>query len=297
MSYDIYLYGMILQSTAFLLKDTYPVADTYGEISKKYRLTGGETGTAATVLASLGCTIKMDGNYLGRNTKDLIQRFYAERGVDISRMTYDESFEGLEDYILIDQNTRTCFGTFNEYFTNGLKRWNLPMLEDILKAKAVGIDPFIEEGALLGSRLCVQAGVPYVTIDCRYNSELSQNAAINALSNEFISSTYKDADRVELLKAYAEHSKGLIIFTHGGKDLMYMRRGGEVKYMPAFKAEVVSTLGAGDTFKAGCVYALYKGMSDEDTVRFAAATAASAVEHFPIPLDPPTLERIHRFID
>lgn len=297
MSHDIYLYGMILKSTAFLLKDRYPLADTYGEISKKYELTGGETGTAATVLGSLGCTVKMDGNHLGRNTRELIQSFYAARGVDVTRMTYDETFEGLEDYILIDQDTRTCFGTFGEYFTNGKKRWNLPLPEDISRAKAVGLDPFIEEGALLGSRLCVQAGVPYGTIDCRYDSELSCNAAVNALSNEFISSTYKDAGRVELLKAYAEHSHGLIIFTNGSKELMYMRRGGEVKVMPAFKAEVVSTLGAGDTFKAGCVYALYKGMNDEDTVRFAAATAASAVEQFPIPLNPPTLERVHRFID
>lgn len=296
MSHDIYLYGMILQSTAFLLKDAYPAPDTYGEISKKITLTGGETGTCATVLASLGCRVKMDGNYLGQNTREHILRFYAERGVDVSRMTCDETFEGLEDYILIDQGTRTCFGTFGEFFTNGKNRWNLPLFEDIASAKAVGLDPFISEGALMGARFCAQAGVPYVTIDCPYDSELNRLAAVNALSNEYIAATYGDADREELITAYAEQSGGLIIFTHGGGELLYARRGGAVKRMPAFKTDVVSTLGAGDSFKAGCVYALFKGLGDDDTVRFAAATAACAVAHFPIPLDPPTLERIHQIM-
>ena len=35
-------------------------------------------------------------------------------------------------------------------------------------------------------------------------------------------------------------------------------------------------------------------MNDEDTVAFASACAAAACMRFPIPLDPPTLERIAR---
>ena len=50
MSYDMYLYGMILRTNSFLLEGDYPEADTYAEIRKKYSLPGGETGTCATVL-------------------------------------------------------------------------------------------------------------------------------------------------------------------------------------------------------------------------------------------------------
>lgn len=53
-TYDVYLHGMILKTNSFLLKDKYPIADTYGEIREKYELPGGETGTCATVLSSLG---------------------------------------------------------------------------------------------------------------------------------------------------------------------------------------------------------------------------------------------------
>lgn len=58
MSYDMYLYGMILRTNSFLLEGDYPEADTYAEIRKKYSLPGGETGTCATVLLGLGRSVK-----------------------------------------------------------------------------------------------------------------------------------------------------------------------------------------------------------------------------------------------
>ena len=64
----------------------------------------------------------------------------------------------------------------------------------------------------------------------------------------------------------------------------------------AFAVEVKSTLGAGDTFKAGCVYALLHGMSDDDMVRFASACSAVAISRFPLPLNPPRLEEVQRLI-
>lgn len=123
-AYEIYLYGMILKSNSVLLQNQYPEADSYAEISKRYGLPGGETGTCATVLNQLGCTIKMDGNHMGQNTYPLIKAFYEDKNVDFSRLYYDENYEGLEDYILIDQQTRTCFGTFGQYFSADIKRWN-----------------------------------------------------------------------------------------------------------------------------------------------------------------------------
>lgn len=62
--------------------------------------------------------------------------------------------------------------------------------------------------------------------------------------------------------------------------------------MEPYKVDVVSTLGAGDSFKAGAIYALYKGMSDSEIVSFASATAAVACSNFPIAVNPPTLDKI-----
>ena len=57
-----------------------------------------------------------------------------------------------------------------------------------------------------------------------------------------------------------------------------------------------STLGAGDTFKAGCVYGLLRGMDDDALVRFASACSAIAISRFPLPLNPPRLDEVQRLL-
>jgi sugar/nucleoside kinase (ribokinase family) len=51
---------------------------------------------------------------------------------------------------------------------------------------------------------------------------------------------------------------------------------------------VESTLGAGDSFKAGALYGLLQGMCDRELVSFAAVVCG----HYPLPLYPPTLEQV-----
>ena len=79
--------------------------------------------------------------------------------------------------------------------------------------------------------------------------------------------------------------------------MLYARKGGEIHRMKPFKVEVRSTLGAGDTFKAGCVYGLLKGMSDEELVRFASACSGVAISRFPLPKFPPRLEEVQKLIN
>jgi sugar/nucleoside kinase (ribokinase family) len=87
-------------------------------------------------------------------------------------------------------------------------------------------------------------------------------------------------------------SSGLTIITQGGGEMLYARNGEELHRMNPFKVDVKSTLGAGDTFKAGCVYGLLKGMSDEELVRFASGCSGIAISRFPLPLNPPKLDEV-----
>ncbi|MHB8130726.1 MAG: PfkB family carbohydrate kinase [Mobilitalea sp.] len=294
---DIYLYGMILITNSFLLKDSYPEPDTYGEITKRYALPGGETGTAATVLANFGCNVIMDGTYMGNHTYPQIVDFYKNKSVDTSKLYLDPTFDGLEDYVLIDKHTRTPFGTFGQYYSDGLKRWNEPNEADILSSKVVGLDPWFEEMTQKVVMLCMENHIPYVTIDCPYDSETHKNCAINVLSNEFISSNYPTEDRDSLFGKYTDNTDGLVIFTLGAKDIIYGRKEKNddcvrLNHFKPYSISVVSTLGAGDSFKAGCIYALLNHMNDDETVHFAAATAACACTVFPLPLNPPALNQI-----
>lgn len=90
---------------------------------------------------------------------------------------------------------------------------------------------------------------------------------------------------------------GLVIITRGEKEMLYGRKGQAMKRMKPFSAQVKSTLGAGDTFKAGCVYGLLHGMSDDELVRFASACSAIAISRFPLPLNPQTFEEVNSLLN
>ncbi len=76
MDYQVYMHGQILGTHSFLLKGEFLQPDEYSEIKAKYFLPGGETGTGATVLASLGASVKMDGTHIGTQVAPLIKDFY-----------------------------------------------------------------------------------------------------------------------------------------------------------------------------------------------------------------------------
>lgn len=289
MHVDAYLYGMILKTNSFLLDGEYPKADTYGEITKKYALPGGETGTCATVLLSLGRSVKMDGTHMGRTTMPFIKDFYADKKCDLSSLTLDEGFDGLEDHVIVAGNTRTPLGEFRAFYRAPVHRWNAPRKEDIANCTVAGLDPYFFEDSINAAQLCHELGKPYVTIDCAYDGPMHQRSAINVVSDEFYRGHYNQEERDEVLQKYMDASDGLTIFTLGSKEIRFGRKGGKIHSFEPYQVDVVSTLGAGDTFKAGCVYALWAGMDDRSVVRFASACASVAITRFPLPLNPPQL--------
>ncbi len=296
---SVYLYGMIVGSNSFKLSE-FVKPDEYSEIEASYNFPGGETGTCATVLASLGAQVVMDGNHIGRKVAPLVKEFYKKKSVNLNSLHFDEGYEGLEDYVLIAGDARTPMGTFGKFYTqayrDGLKRWNSPKENDIQNCDFAAIDPYFQAECDLAAKYCVKYGKPYVTIDCSFDGFLHKNAAVSILSGEGIHNLYPGKTREELFPIYQENGGGLTILTHGGHEFFYGRSGGKMKSFQPYKVEVASTLGAGDTFKAGCTYALAKGMEDDELVRFASACSAVAISRYPSQLNPPRLEEVEAMI-
>jgi sugar/nucleoside kinase (ribokinase family) len=290
-SLDVYLYGMTVFSTIHLLEGDYPEPDTYGEIRKTYMLPGGETGNSAIVLSRMGLRVKMDGPFLGNNTKEGISDFCGRFGIDCSGMRFDPSFDGVQDLVLVGRDTRTVFGKFGSYFKEGA-RWSDFNAEAVLDAKVVSIDPFFGEASNSLAVFCAENRKPYVTIDCPPDSALHAHAAATVVSNEYIRNNYKEEEPTNLLRKYMDLSDGLVIFTFGSREILYGRKNGPVQRLEPYRVKAAGTLGAGDTFRGGVVYGVLKGSSDTDTVRFAAATAACVCRRFPMALDPPELGEI-----
>jgi sugar/nucleoside kinase (ribokinase family) len=296
---NIYLYGMIIVSNSFRLSE-FVKPDEYSEIQASYSFPGGETGTCATVLSSLGVNVILDGNHIGRNIAPIVNNFYKDKSVNLDSLYYDESYEGLEDYVIIAGDARTPMGTFRQFFASarndGLRRWNTPKEADILNCDVAAIDPFFWDESNVAAEYCVKHGIPYVTIDCKYDSYLHQFSAVSVISGEGIHNHYPGKTRGELFSLFQENGRGLTIITNGGNEFFYGRKGGEMKSFQPYKVDVVSTLGAGDSFKAGCTYALSMGMSDDELVRFASACSAVAISRYPLQLNPPTITEIENLI-
>lgn len=298
MKTDIYMHGQILGTHSFYVRDGFPKPDSYSELSAKYFLPGGETGTAATVLASLGASVKIDGTHIGTEVAPMLRAFYADKGVDLSSCFFDPEYAGLMDYVIVDGLSRTPLGFFQSLYQEGAHHpWNMPKEADIEAAKVCGIDPFFLEASQTAAELCVKHGKPFVTIDCPHTEYLHQHAAVNIVSKaECLANHYRGETAEQAFGKLSETASGLVIITMGGDDMIYGRRGEAPKHMTPFKTDVKSSLGAGDTFKAGVLYGLLHGMSDDELVRFASACSSVAISRYPLPLNPPTLEEVNALI-
>ena len=294
-NHDVYLFGQVLGTHSFLLRDGFLQPDEYAEIAEQYFLPGGETGTAATVLASLGVSVRMDGTWIGKEVAPVLKAYYADRSVDLSSMTFTDE-PGVMDYVVIADLVRSPMGRFQTLFATGKRWWSIPKEADIAGCKAAAVDPFFREESLLAAELCSRNKVPFVTIDSPHDSPLHRLAAVNVVSRECVAEHYAGREPEAIMEKMQQETDGLTIITQGGGEMLYARKGEPVYRMKPFSVTVRSTLGAGDTFKAGCVYGLLNGMKDAELVRFASACSAIAISRFPLPLNPPKLDEVKTLI-
>ena len=294
---EAYLFGQVLGTRSFLLKDGFLKPDEYSEIQESYFLPGGETGTAATVLSSLGVSVRMDGTWIGTEVAPMLKAFYADKPVDITPLHLMEDDPGVMDYVVIAGLVRSPMGRFQTLFDSGKRWWSIPQESDIRGCRAAAVDPYFRDESLLAAEICIRLGIPYVTIDSRHDSFLHRNAAVNVISHECTDSEYPDLSPEKVMELMQRETKGLTILTQGGGEMLYGRTGEPLRRMKPFHVKVKSTLGAGDTFKAGCVYGLLHGMGDEDLVRFASACSAVAISRFPLPLNPPALAEVQSLLE
>ena len=106
------------------------------------------------------------------------------------------------------------------------------------------------------------------------------------------------------LKASAEYilNKGVsgqvtIHFPEGGFTI---KKNGEQAFVPSFKTEakdIVSTVGAGDAFCAGMLYAIHEEYPIEKALQFANASAKFNLGNATSTAGAPTLQQIQDFLD
>ena len=202
---DVYLFGQVLGTHSFLLKDGFLQPDEYAEIREQYFLPGGETGTAATVLSSLGVSVRMDGTWIGTEVAPMLKAFYLDKRVDLSPLHFMDDDPGVMDYVVIAGLVRSPMGRFQALFSSGKRWWSVPREKDAAGCRAAAIDPFFGEESLLAMALCQRHGVPYVTIDSPHDSPLHRHAAVNVISRELLKSPIRKI--LDALGAYSRNTQ------------------------------------------------------------------------------------------
>jgi sugar/nucleoside kinase (ribokinase family) len=292
---DVYAYGVISSSTLYLLKGDFPAKSGYAEFLKKYKNVGGEAANSSLVLARLGMKVKLDGNWINPDEDaDFIKNIFKENQVDITRVSFRKC-SGPKEMLIVDKNARTIFGTYG--LLSQEKSWNLPKEDDIENTSLVCLDPFFENASLQVVEYATKHQKPIVTVDCKFDDPIFQAADVAIISEEFLRDAYPDWEINEIARKYLESTKGSLIFTFGSKEILYGSQKEGWKQFTPYQIIPIDTTGAGDSFRAGIIYGLFKKWGMRKTVAFASAVSALVCQSFPGVLNAPHLEDVISFME
>jgi sugar/nucleoside kinase (ribokinase family) len=259
---------------------------------------GGCAANAAVAIARLNGHVAFAGP-LGGGADAVSNRILSDlqkEGVDCSGVERIDGGSASVSLILLDATGEKTIAT-----RRGIKLGDtLPKdaAKLVVDAAAVLVDNRFSEFVTAVCRAAHARKIPIV-IDLDQATKLDDPllalgthvvASAEALLGMAGSSDYKEA-----LKALAEHLSGFVALTDGPKGV-YWLEGGELRHLPAFKVDVIDSLGAGDAFHGGFTQALVEGRALPDTLRFASATAALKCTKFGGASAAPTRAEVDAFL-
>ena len=294
--HDVYAYGVIAPSTLIELVDEFPDAGGYAEIATVHPSIGGEAAGGAYVLARLGVATKLAGNRLGDDRSSArVHDVLSAAGVDCSAIELEPDRSPVTEVVVAGGAARTVFGTYRKLAAD--QAWKEPSRDDVRSSRIVCLDPFFGDASQQVADWCVEAGIPYVTIDVAPDTGMARHAEVLVVSEEFTGRTLSTAEAHDVVTGYVEQCSGLVLLTRGGGHLISARRGEPAREHEPFAVDVSDTTGAGDSFRAGIIYGMLRGDVDDVLVRTASALAAMVCERVPGVLNSPTEAELMEFLD
>jgi sulfofructose kinase len=251
---------------------------------------GGQIATTLCTCAALGLRAK----YLGATgTDDNGRRIRAElmlRGIDMG------------DAVIRDVPNRFAVILVGERGGERIVLWDRPAElslrprelppEVVTAARVVHVDDTDQDAAILAASIARTAGV-HVTSDIDRvtprTEELVAAVTIAILAEHVPEALTGEADLERALRKLRRVQSGMLCVTLGSRGSMLLD-GDRIYHESAFQVEAVDTTGAGDVFRGAFIYALLRGDSPADILRFANAAAGSSVTRLGAINGVPTLE-------
>lgn len=291
-----------------------PMEET--ESFRKY--VGGSPANIMIGTAKLGLDVGMIANVSDDQHGKFITNYFEEVGVDTSQIHVDEDGhkigltfteikspsessilmyrEEVADLYLAPEHVDESYVKNSEYLLiSGTALAKSPSREAVLKALLLAKKHNVQVIFELDYR-------PYSWTD---EEETSIYYELVAEQADVVIGTRDEFDMVERYKALSDKeisellfkaNPHLVVIKHGVQGSNAFDKEGNTYEGKAFKANVVKTFGAGDSYAAAFIYALVKGKSVEEALKYGAASAAIVVSSHSSSEAMPTVDKIENLI-
>ena len=156
-----------------------------------------------------------------------------------------------------------------------MRERDLPV-EAIAEARVVHVDDVDQPAAIRTAQIARQRRVQITSDIDRLTdrtSDLIEAVTIPIFAEHVPPRMSERNDQEEALRSLRRPHHQMLCVTLGDQGAMALDDAG-IHYAPAFSVDAVDTTGAGDVFRAGFIYALLRGWTTEEILRFANAAAA-----------------------
>jgi sulfofructose kinase len=271
------LVGVGLNATDTVIPlPTYPARGSKTEYSTVSTLPGGQVATTVVACQHWGLRTR----YVGKLGDDLAATLHREAfshaGVETRILTVPGT-PSAQSLILVDaQGERTVLIRRDPEARLSLRPTELDR-EWIINARALHVDGYDTEAAILASTWAREANIPVIAdLDELYPhvEDLLGNVDYCIVSRDFPSRLMAEPDLEQALrKMHRRYNCRLAAATLGQEGVLAWD-GKHLLHTPAYCVPVVDTTGAGDIFHAGFIYGLLQDWPLERQLEFACAAAA-----------------------
>lgn len=276
-------------------------------------LLGGNGGIAAYALARLGAPVAL-GSAIGSDPSgDLLQSWLQAAGVETSGLLRHPTAATSTTTVVSDQTrNRLAFhhaGSSHHYAPGDLpaallaktqvlllsaftllNQWRPAGFTDLLvQAKAQGAMTALDIGPAIGQPVTLAEIVPllrYVDYFICNEHELSVCCAVD----ETVAGSTAGMGQI------LTHGAGCVVIKRGAEGALVQTKKSAPHHLPGFAVNAHMTVGAGDSFNAGFLYASHQGQTPAAAARFANAVAALVVASAQGALGAPTLSQVDALI-
>jgi sugar/nucleoside kinase (ribokinase family) len=252
------------------------IASDYIEIG------GGCAANAAVAIARLGGRVMLTGPLGGRGepVSDRIVANLEREGIDCSGMERVPGGTASVSLILLDKDGEKQIATLRGTRLTDCVPSDAGAL--VQPVGAVLMDNRFPAFVTPIAQAARAHGIPLVIDGDQKTREDDPLIALGThviFSSECLCGTMRTSDPKEALLRIGPRFSGFVAVTDGPNGVHWLK-GGALKHMPAFKVEVVDTLGAGDAFHGAFTLALVEGRNEIEALRFATAAAALKCTRF-----------------